>query len=181
MKPRRALPNVVAILGALLIGASLLYPWWSLDIEIVGKTDIFPYIIRGPATSVLGYSRTAQMPLLTGFVVGCVVLALLGSFLGRRAGRLVFFVAALFSGLAAWRFYVRALDIAGRYGMTAVNGETVARVGAFTPLHVAARLERGFYLNLAGAAVCLLAMLLHGFFRPAAPKATEAPVSEASS
>ena len=178
MKTRRALPNLVAILGGLLIGASLLYPWWSLDIEIIGKTNVFPYIIRGPATQLLGYRRTAQMPLLTAFLVACVVLALLGSVLGRRAGRLAFVGASLFSALAAWRFHSRALDIAGRYNMTAVNGSTIARLGAFSPLHVAARLEPGFYLNLAGAAVCFVAVLLHGFFRPAVPRATEASASE---
>jgi hypothetical protein len=177
MKQKRALPNLVAILGGLLIGVSLLYPWWSLDIEFIGKTNIFPYIIRGPATSVLGYRTTAQMPLLTGMVIACVVLALVGSFLGRRAGRLALFGSALFAGLAAWRFHARALDIVGRYNMTTVNGETVARVGAFTPLHVAARLEPGFYLNIAGGALCLVAVLLHGFFRPGVPRATEAPAS----
>ncbi len=178
MKQRRALPNLVAILGGLLIGASLLRPWWSLDIEIIGKTYIFPYVIRGPATSVLGYRTTAQMPLLTGMVVACVVLALVGSFLGRRAGRIAVFGAALFAALAAWRFHARALDIVSRYNMTTVNGETIARVGAFTPLRVAARLEPGFYMVLAGAAVCLVAVLLHGFFRPAVPGAAEAPADD---
>ncbi len=170
MKKPRPLPNVFALLGSLLIAVSLAYPWWSLDIQFVGKTDIFPYIIRGPATQVLGYRRTAQMPLLTGIVVACVLLPLLGSFLGRRSGRAVLLLSGLLSGLAAWRFYARALDIAGRYQMTSVNGETIARVGAFSPLHVAARLESGFYLNLAGGAVCLLALLLHGFFRSSATR-----------
>lgn len=171
MEKSRSLPNLIAIVGALLIGVSLAYPWWSLDIEIIGKTYIFPYIIRGPATQVLGYKRTPQMPLLTGIIVACVVLALLGSFLGRRLGRLVLLVAGALSGLAAWRFYERALDIASRYQMQSVNGETIARVGAFTPLHVSARLEPGFYMNVAGGVACLLALILHGLFRPGAPRA----------
>jgi len=178
---KRALPNILAILGAVFIGVSLLYPWWSLDIDIIGKTNIFPYIIRGPATQLLGYRRTPQMPLLTGFLAACILLALVGSVLGRRAGRLALLGAGLFSGLAAWRFYVRALDIAGRYGMTSVNGQSIARLSAFSPLRVAARLEPGFYWNLAGGVVCLLALLLHGVFRPAAPKATEGPASDAPS
>jgi hypothetical protein len=176
----RSLPNVFAILGALLIAVSLAYPWWSLEIEIVGKTFIYPYIIRGPATQVLGYKSTAQMPLLTGFIIACVALALLGSLLGKRSGRIVLLLASAFSGLAAWRFYTRALDIAGRYQMKSVNGQTVAKVGAFTPLHVSARLEPGFYLNIAGGVVCLLALLLHGYFRRSKAKpSAEGPVTAA--
>lgn len=173
MEKSRSLPNIIAILAAVLIAVSLAYPWWSLEIEIVGKTRIYPYIIRGPATQLLGYNQTAQMPLLTGIVVACAVLALVASVLGRRLGRLLLLLAASLSGLAAWRFYTRALDIAGRYQMTSVNGHTVAKVGAFTPLHVAARLEPGFYLNIAGGVLCLLALLLHGLFRRARAKPVE--------
>lgn len=172
MQKSRSLPNIIAILGGLLIAVSLANPWWSLEIEFIGKTLIYPYVIRGPATQVLGYQRTAQMPLLTGIVIACVVLALLGSLLGKWSGRLVLLLAGAFSGLAAWRFYARALDIAGRYQMKSVNGQTIAKVGAFTPLHVSARLERGFYLNLAGGVVCLLALLLHGFFRRSKAKSS---------
>lgn len=174
----KTLPNFIAILSAILIAVSLAYPWWSLEIEIIGKTSIFPYIIRGPATQLLGYKKTAQMPLLTGIIIACIVLALLGSFLGRRLGRLVLLVAGSLSGLAAWRFYARALDIAGRYQMKSVNGHTIAKVGAFSPLHVAARLEPGYYLNIAGGVVCLVAFLLHGFFRRSKPKpAPQGPVA----
>jgi hypothetical protein len=159
-------PNILAVIAGLVIIASLLYPWWSLDIEIIGKTYIYPYIIRGPATELLGYRQTAQMPLLTGFLIGCIVLVLVGSVLGKRAGRVALVGAGVVAVLAAWRFYMRALDIAGRYHMTSVNGQTVARMMAFSPLHVAARLQLGFYLVLAGAGLCLLAAIFHGKLRP---------------
>jgi hypothetical protein len=171
---RITLPNILAIAGALAIVVSLLYPWWSLEIEIIGKTDIYPYIIRGPATEVLGYRRTAQMPLLTGVLIACILLALVGSVLGKRAGRLALFGAGLFASLAAWRFYVRALDIASRYHMTSVNGQTVARMMSFSPLHVAARLQPGFYLDLVGAGLCLLAALFHTKLRRSPAKETGA-------
>lgn len=178
MKRKIALPNVLAIAGALLIGGSLMYPWWSLDIQVIGKTFIYPYIIRGPATQLLGYRTTPQMPLLTGFLVACIVLALVGSFLGRRAGPFALLGAGLFAALAAWRFYVRALDIASRYHMTSVNGQSVARLMAFSPLRVAAHLEVGYYLNLAAVVVCLLAAVLHSKVRPSPAKAREIPTDD---
>jgi hypothetical protein len=172
MTKKITLPNIVAIAGALLIVGSLLYPWWSLDIEVIGKTYVYPYIIRGPATEVIGYRRTDQMPLLTGFLVACIALALVGSVLRKRAGRIVLVVASLFASLATWRFYVRAASIASRYHMT-VQGHAVARWMAFSPLKVAGKLEPGFYLVIAGAVVCLLAALVHGKFRPDPGKAKD--------
>ena len=172
---RITFPNILAIAAALAIAVSLLYPWWSLEIEIIGKTYIYPYIIKGPATEVLGYRRTAQMPMLTGALIACVVLALSGSVLGKRAGRIALVGAGLLAAGAAWRFYERALDIASRYHMTSVNGKTVARMMSFSPLHVAASLQPGFYIDLAGAALCLLAALFHTRLRrsPIKPSGTE--------
>jgi hypothetical protein len=175
MTRKLSVPNILAIAGALAIAVSLLYPWWSLDIQIIGKTYIYAYIIRGPATELLGYRRTAQMPLLTGFLIACIVLGLVGSVLRRWAGRIALLAATLFASLAAWRFYVRALDIASRYHMTSVEGESVARLMAFSPLHVAAKLEPGFYLDLAGAGLLFLAALLHHWLRPDPRRANDTP------
>jgi hypothetical protein len=163
---RITLPNILASAGALAIALSLLYPWWSLEIEIIGKTVIYPYVIRGPATELLGYHSTPQMPLLTAALITCVVLALVGSVLGKRAGRIALIAAGLLAAGGAYRFYERALDIASRYHMTSVNGQTVARMMSFSPLHVAASLQPGFYLNLIGAALCLLAALFHAKLHP---------------
>jgi hypothetical protein len=174
MKRKITLPNILAIAAALLIVGSLLYPWWSLEIEVIGKTYIYPYIIRGPATEVIGYRKTAQMPLLTGFLIACIALALIGSVLRKTAGRIVLCLAGLFASLAAWRFYMRAADIASRYHMT-VQGHAVARWMAFSPLKVAGKLEPGFYMVIAGAVVCFLAALLHGVFRPSPAKAKDVP------
>jgi hypothetical protein len=170
-------PNLIALAAALFIVASLLYPWWSLDIEVIGKTFVYPYIIRGPATEVIGYRKTAQMPLLTGFLVACIVFALIGSVLKKTAGRIVLSLAGLFASLAAWRFYMRAGSIAARYHMT-VQGNAVARWMAFSPLKVAGKLEPGFWFVLAGAALCFLAALLHGLFRPSPARAREVPAND---
>jgi hypothetical protein len=167
---RITLPNILAIAGALAIALGLLYPWWSLEIEIIGKTVIYPYVIRGPTTELLGYHSTSQMPLLTAALIASVVLALVGSVLGRRAGRIALIGAGLLAAGGAYRFYERALDIASRYHMTSVNGQSVARLMSFSPLHVAAQLEPGFYLNLAGVALCLLAALFHTKLHPGRAK-----------
>jgi hypothetical protein len=178
MTRKITLPNVLALTAALLIVGSLLYPWWSLEIEVIGKTYIYPYIIRGPATEVIGYRKTAQMPLLTGFLVACIVFALIGSVLKKTAGRILLVLAGVFASLAAWRFYMRAADIASRYHMT-VQGHAVARWMAFSPLKVAGKLEPGFYMVVGGALVCFLAALLHSVFRPGPAKAKETPVDGA--
>jgi hypothetical protein len=172
MKRKITLPNILAIAAALLIVGSLIKPWWSLDIEVIGKTYIYPYIIRGPATEVIGYRKTAQMPLLTGALVACVVLALIGSVLKKTAGRIVLLLTGILGSLVVWRFYARAASIASRYNMT-VQGHAVARWMAFSPLKVAGKLEPGFYLVIAGAVVCLLAALVHGKFRPDPVKAKD--------
>lgn len=178
MKNKIVLPNILALVAALLIVGALIKPWWSLDIQVIGKTYVYPYIIRGPATEIIGYRRTPQMPILTGLLVGCIVLSVIGSFLGRRAGPLALLAGGLLSALAAWRFYERALSIASRYNMTSVNGQSVARLMAFSPLRVVARLELGYYLNLAAVAVCLLAALLHRWLRPGLTRAKEVPADD---
>jgi len=177
MTKRFTLPNILAILGALFIVASLVYPWWSLDIEVIGKTYVYPYIIRGPATEVIGYRKTAQMPLLTGALVACIVFALIGSVLKKMAGRIVLLLAGILGSLVVWRFYARAGSIASRYHMT-VQGHAVARWMAFSPLKVAGKLELGFWLAIAGAVLCFLAALLHGLFRPGPARAKEVPAND---
>jgi len=157
--------NILALLSGIAMAAALLYPWWSLQIQYIGLTYVYPYIIRGPATTVIGYRQTAQMPILTGALIGSVALCLAGSFLGRRAGRIALVAAGVLALLAAWRFYVRAGSIAARYGM-AVQGEAIAKYGAgFSPVHVNAKLERGFYLVLIAATLALLSAILHNKIR----------------
>jgi hypothetical protein len=43
----------------------------------------------------------------------------------------------------------------------AVQGHSIAKQGAFSPLEVSARLEQGFYLILIGAALSMVASVLH--------------------
>jgi len=152
--------NILAVLSGIIMAVALLYPWWSLQIQYVGLTYIYPYIIRGPATTIIGYRKTAQMPLLTGLVIGCIVLCFVGSLLRRWKGRIALGAAGVLALLAAWRFYERAGDIARRWGM-AVQGHSIAKQAAFSPLEVSAKLEHGFYLILIGAALSLVASVLH--------------------
>ncbi len=152
--------NILAVLSGIIIIAALLYPWWSLKIQFIGLTYVYPYIIRGPGTTIIGYRKTAQMPLLTGLIIGCIVLCFVGSVLRRWKGRIALGAASVLALLAAWRFYERAGSIASRYGM-AVQGHSIARQGAFSPVEVSAKLELGFYLILIGAALSLVSGVLH--------------------
>ena len=152
--------NFPALLSGIIIAVALAFPWWSLQIQYIGLTYVYPYIIRGPATTILGYQKTAQMPILTGLLVGCIVLSVLGSLLRRWVGRIAVGAAGALALVAAWRFYERAGSIASRYGM-AVQGHAVATYGGFSPVEVSAKLEKGFFLAIAGAALALVASLLH--------------------
>jgi len=156
--------NWLAVLSGIILAAAMWFPWWSLQIQYIGLTYVYPYIIRGPATTILGYQKTSQMPLLTGLLIGCIALSLVGSVLRRWRGRIVLGVGSVLTLLAVWRFYVRAGSIASRYGM-AVQGEAIATYGGFSPVHVSAKLERGFFLALIAAALCLLAAILHARLR----------------
>ena len=152
--------NILAILSAATLAIAMFYPWWSLQIQFIGLTYVYPYVIRGPATTILGYQKTAQMSQLTGLLIGCMVLAVLGSLLRKWAGRIAVGAAGALALVAAWRFYERAGSIASRYGM-AVQGHAIATYGGFSPVEVSAKLEKGFFLAIAGAALALVASLLH--------------------
>jgi len=156
--------NVLAVLAGLAIAVSLLYPWWGLKIGFMKMTYVYPYVIRGPATEVIGYRKTAQMPFLTGLLVFNIVLCFVGSVLRGRKGRIALGVSSLLTLVAIWRFYVRAASIAGRYHVP-VQGEGIATYMAFSPLHVSARLQPGFYLVIAGTVLSLLAAILHDRLR----------------
>jgi hypothetical protein len=150
----------VAIMSGIILAAAMWFPWWSLQIQFIGLTYVYPYIIRGPATTLLGYEKTNQMPLMTGLLVGSIVLCFVGSLLRKWMGRIVLGAGSVMVFLAIWRFYVRAGSVASRYRV-AVQGEAIATYGGFSPVHVSTRLERGFFLALVAAALCLLAAILH--------------------
>lgn len=152
--------NVLAVLAGLAIAVSLLYPWWGLRIGFMGWTYVYPYVIRGSATEVIGYRRTDLMPLLTAALAIDIALCLIGSVLRGRKGRIVLTLSTVLGGLVIWRFLVRVGSIAGRYH-TPIQGEGVASYMAFSPMHIFTRLQPGFYLMLAGTVLCVLAAIFH--------------------
>lgn len=159
MKRWFSIPNILAILAAGAIVVSLLIPWWGLKIGFMGMTYVYPYIIRGPATEVIGYQKTDLMPLLTAALVADIALCLLGSVLRGRKGAIPLGTAALLTVLAIWRFYVRAGGIASRYHVP-VQGEGTATYMAFSPMHVVTRFRPGIYAAAGGAALALTAAIL---------------------
>lgn len=165
MKARLIIPNVVAVVAGLLMAQAMRVPWWILTLlDSHSDNYLYPYVLRGPITEVLGYNRTAQMPLLTGILVGGIVLCFLGSLLRRNWGRLALGLAGIAVLLGVWRFYVRLADVASRFDMR-VQGRGTVYYSGFDVAEVAARLGQGIYLMGAGAALCVVAALLHPWLR----------------
>jgi hypothetical protein len=151
--------NWLALLATVLMVAAMLFPWWTLAFEGNVPTDIYPYLIDGPASEFIGYKRSKQMTILTYALSAAIGLTLLGSLLRGRAGRLSLFVGALASGYGAYRLVARISLVADRYGIP-LQGSAIT-YEEFAPTRVEGTIRPGIPLMAAGAAVCLLAAVLH--------------------
>jgi len=165
MRTRIRFPNVVAIVSGLVMTAAMRLPWWILTFEWTGTSYIYPYLISGPASEVVGYKRRAQMQILTYLLVACIILSFLGSVLRGWKGRLVLGAAGALALLAVWRFVARITSVASGFSMP-IQGHGMAYYSGFEVMPVSARLGVGLYLMVAGAVLCLLASLLHNWLRP---------------
>lgn len=165
MKLKLVMPNFVGLLSVALMALGMRLPWWGLNIGWTGWSYVFPYIIRGPATELIGYRRTAQMPLLTGLLIAAIALAFLGSWISRWKGKAALALAGTVACLGVWRFLARATSIAQRFRVP-LEGRGTASYGGLSPMQVTTKLQPGMYLMAAGAALCLVAALLHEHLRP---------------
>lgn len=156
--------NVLAILAVGFMVYAMFQPWWSFGLEGSPQTDVYPYLIDGPGSEFIGYSRSPQMELLTGVLMGCIVLTFLAGFLSGKISRILLTVSGVFTLLGAWRLMVRVSGVAARFEIP-LQGEGRAIYEGFAQIRVWTRLGLGLYLIAAGALLALLAAALHSKVR----------------
>ena len=138
---------------------AMFFPWWSFAMEFNEPTYLYPYLLDGPATEIIGYRRSPQMTLLTGVLVACIILALIGAFSPKRRSRWLLIASAVLNSLAVWRLLVRIAGVAALYHMP-IQGQAVASYGGFAKVKVWSQIHPGMYLDIAGILLVLLGGIL---------------------
>lgn len=151
--------NILGLLGSILMSVAMLFPWWTFAMEFNVPTEIYPYLIDGPGSELVGYKRSPLMTLLTGVLVACILLALIGAFSPKRLSRWLLGISSGLSSLAVWRFLVRIGGVAALYHMP-IQGSAVANYGGFAHVKVWAKVLPGLYLSVGGAILVLLGAII---------------------
>jgi uncharacterized Tic20 family protein len=155
--------NVLGLIAVILMIAAMFQSWWSLTL-LEKTTDIYPYLIDGAGSELIGYKRSPQMTLLTGVLVFSIVLALIGCFLKGRSSRVMLAVAGVLTLLGAWRLLARVTGVAARFDIP-IQGKGVAVYEGFAQIDVSTQLEPGSYLVVAGGVLAILGAILHSRVR----------------
>jgi len=156
--------NILGLISVAIMIAAMFQPWWSFTLEETKTTDVYPYLIDGAGSEMIGYKRSPQMTLLTGILIACILLTLIGSLLKGRGSRVVLAVAGAFTLLGAWRLLARVARVAARFDIP-IQGQGRAVYEGFAQIYVSTQLEVGTYLILAGGILAILAGLLHSWVR----------------
>jgi hypothetical protein len=159
MKGRLSAINIIALAAVCLMAAAMFYPWWNIWFEGNRSTDIYPYLIDGPASEFIGYKRSTQMRILTYALSAAIGMAALGTLLRHRVGRILLLLASLLSLYGAYRLVGRISLVAERYGIP-LHGSAIS-IEEFAPTRVTGTIRPGLPLMIAGGVLCLLAAVLH--------------------
>ena len=151
--------NVLGFLGGIMMFVAMLIPWWSFTLQVMGQTDLYPYLVDGPASEFLGYKRSPQMSILTVLLIVCILFCVIGSFLKGRSGRILLAVAGALTFLAVWRFVARIADVAARFNL-GIQGHGIGSLGGFAKVEVWTWIRPGLYLITIGALLAIIASLL---------------------
>jgi hypothetical protein len=152
--------NLLGIGAGCLMILAMFFPWWSFRWEFVEQTDVYPYVLSGPGTELVGYQRSPEMLLLTGVVIACILLCLLGSLIKRRAGWIMMAISGVLILIAAWRLIARVSGVAARFGLPVI-GHGRGNLGGFAWVETWTWLQPGFYLVVSAGVLALAAGLLH--------------------
>jgi len=139
--------NPLGLIASVLMTTAMFYPWWSLKLEInTRQSDIYPYLIDGPASELIGYQQSPMMMILTVFLIVSIVLCLLGSFFKRKVGSALLITSSLFVFLASWRLMARLASVASRFDLS-LQGEGIGNYGGFADVWVWTWIRPGLYLQ----------------------------------
>lgn len=164
MKNWRPTINLLALLAVVLMIVAMFRPWWSFTLQGTGKSDIYPYLIDGPASEMIGYRRSPQMTLLTGVIAFTILITLAGSLLEGKLSRVMLAFGGILAILGAWRLLARVGGVAARFHMP-LQGHGVASYEGFAQIEVWTSLEPGVYLIIAGGILAILASLINWHLR----------------
>ena len=156
--------NILGLVAVLLMVLAMFQPWWSFTLQETKTTQVYPYLIDGAGSEMIGYKRSPQMTLLTGVLVASILLTLAGSFLKGRTSRVLLALAGAFSLLGAWRLLARVAGVAARFEIP-LQGSGRAIYEGFAQIEVSTQLEPGTYLIVAGGVLAFLASLLASWVR----------------
>jgi hypothetical protein len=156
--------NFIGLIAAVVMAAAIVQPWWSFTLQKNKTTYIYPYLIDGAGSEMIGYHRSPQMTILTGVLVGCILLTFIGSLLKGRSSRAMLAAAGVLTLLGAWRLLARVAGVAARFHIP-IQGQGRAVYEGFAQIEVSTQLELGTYLIVAGGILAVLAGLLHSNVR----------------
>ncbi|MBE0688403.1 MAG: hypothetical protein IH585_20615 [Anaerolineaceae bacterium] len=161
MKKIRFGINPLALFAGISLIISMFFPWWTLEVSVMNRpTDIYPYIIDGPASEFIGYKRSPQMEILFYLLLTCIVLLLIGSFIKGKGFAITLTVAGVLVGLAIWRFLDRIAGVARIYEVP-IQGHGVGSYGGFALVDVYTLIQPGLYLAIAAALLGILSGIFH--------------------
>jgi hypothetical protein len=152
--------NLIGILAAVVMIAAMFYPWWSFHLQGAGYTEVYPYLLKGPGSELVGYKSSLPMKILTYVFYTCIGLSLVGSLARGRSGRLLLALSGVMAALGTWRLMHRLGGVAERFDIPLV-GKGVASYEGIEFLSVETWLQPGFYLMSAAIVIVLLAALLN--------------------
>lgn len=152
--------NPFALLASICLILSMLFPWWTLEVSVMPRpTDIYPYLVDGPASEFIGYQRSPQMAILFYLLLVCIALLTIGSFVKGKASAISVIAAGILVGLAIWRFLIRIAGVARIYEVP-IQGHGVGSYGGFAFVDVYTTIQPGIYL----ATIAVVLGLMAGFF-----------------
>ncbi len=154
----------LAFLASVLLIISMLYPWWTIEVSVMNRpTDIYPYLIDGPASEFIGYTRSPQMTVLFSLLLTCIFLLIVGSFIKGKGIAIALSSAGVLVGLAIWRFLVRIGGVAALYEVP-IQGHGVGSYGGFAFVDVYTLIQPGLYLAIAATILGVLSGFFHKKF-----------------
>ncbi|NLG74560.1 MAG: hypothetical protein GX495_21255 [Chloroflexi bacterium] len=157
MKIRGIEINFLALLGTGLLIASMFFPWWSFALEWTPRTDIYPYVIDGPGSELVGYSRSPSMSILTGVLAACILMMLAGGFLRGKAAPILLGISGLLTLTGSFLLIRRLGGVAARFHIPLHGSGTTFY--EMMIIETWASLQPGLFLAVAAGLLALLACL----------------------
>jgi len=153
--------NPLALFAGISLIISMLFPWWTLEVSVFNRpTDIYPYLIDGPASEFIGYKRSPQMTILFYVLIVCIFLFILGSFIKGKGIAITTTFAGVLVGLAIWRFLDRIAGVARLYEVP-IQGHGVGSYGGFAQVDVYTWIRLGLYLAIGATILGILSGIFH--------------------